>query len=223
MYSFAQRKDTIVIDEPLYAHYLLVTNADHPGREEVIACMETDGNKVINDIILGDYDNEILFIKQMTHHLIDVDESFLEKVVNLILVRNPAQLISSLALVLNNIQIRDTGIKRQYEIYKKLISLNLKPVIIDSDEILNSPEISLTKLCKALEIPFDNSMLKWNPGKRKEDGIWAKHWYENVHKSTCFEKQDTGGRKLPDDLIPLYEECMIYYNELSSQSIKVYE
>ncbi len=223
MYSFAQRKDTIVIDEPLYAHYLLVTNADHPGREEVIDCMETDANKVINNIILGDYENEILFIKQMTHHLIGVDESFLEKVTNLILVRNPALLISSLALVLNNVQIRDTGIKRQYEIYKKLISLDHDPVIIDSDEILNSPEISLTKLCKALEIPFDNSMLKWNPGKRKEDGIWAKHWYGNVHKSTCFEKQDTGGRKLPDDLIPLYEECMIYYNELSSKSIKVNE
>ena len=29
--------DTLVVDEPLYAHYLTMTGADHPGREEIIA------------------------------------------------------------------------------------------------------------------------------------------------------------------------------------------
>ena len=53
MYSFAQRKDTIVIDEPLYARYLLLTNADHPGREEIISNMETDGKNIISEAILG--------------------------------------------------------------------------------------------------------------------------------------------------------------------------
>ena len=36
MYSFAQRKDTRVIDEPLYAHYLKKSGAKHPGRDEVL-------------------------------------------------------------------------------------------------------------------------------------------------------------------------------------------
>src|ERR687883_192922 len=31
MYSFRQRPDTLVVDEPLYGHYLRVTSADHPG------------------------------------------------------------------------------------------------------------------------------------------------------------------------------------------------
>ncbi|MDQ3005180.1 MAG: sulfotransferase family protein, partial [Chloroflexota bacterium] len=45
MYSFAQRDDTSVFDEPLYAHYLSKTpaRAYHPGAEEVIATMENDG------------------------------------------------------------------------------------------------------------------------------------------------------------------------------------
>ena len=63
MYSFAQRSDTRVIDEPLYAHYLYKTNADHPGKEEVLASMEKDGNKVIKEIILGNYNEEIIFMK----------------------------------------------------------------------------------------------------------------------------------------------------------------
>ena len=34
MYSFAQRPDTRVVDEPLYGHYLRVSGAEHPGDQE---------------------------------------------------------------------------------------------------------------------------------------------------------------------------------------------
>ena len=221
MYSFAQRKDTIVIDEPLYARYLLLTNADHPGREEIISNMETDGKNIIREAILGEYKCDILFIKQMAHHLIDLDESFLENVINVLLIRNPSQLISSLSQVINNIEMRDTGIKKQYDLYKKLISLDHKPIVIDSGEILKDPECSLSILCEAIGIPFDKKMLRWNAGKRKEDGIWAKYWYENVHKSTSFEKQKTSSRNLPDEYTSLYDECMVFYNEMFSHSLKV--
>ena len=40
MYAFGQRSDTEIIDEPLYAHYLHVTGAAHPGREDVMASMQ---------------------------------------------------------------------------------------------------------------------------------------------------------------------------------------
>jgi len=40
--SWGARPDTFVCDEPLYAHYLLVTGAPHPGREEVIARQQRD-------------------------------------------------------------------------------------------------------------------------------------------------------------------------------------
>ncbi|TDJ58829.1 MAG: HAD family hydrolase, partial [Planctomycetota bacterium] len=47
MRSWGNRPDTIVCDEPLYAHYLAVTKRDHPGAAEVIAHHETDPDKVI--------------------------------------------------------------------------------------------------------------------------------------------------------------------------------
>ena len=37
MYSFAQRSDTRVVDEPLYGHFLRVSGTHHPGRDEVLA------------------------------------------------------------------------------------------------------------------------------------------------------------------------------------------
>ena len=47
MYSFAQRPDTTVVDEPLYAHYLSKTDSEagHPGTDEVLASQENDGDK----------------------------------------------------------------------------------------------------------------------------------------------------------------------------------
>ncbi len=221
MYSFAQRNDTRVIDEPLYAHYLIKTNADHPGKDEVLSSMENNGEKVVKEIILGEYDEEVVFMKQMTHHLTGMDESFLEKVINVFLIRDPKQLISSLAQIIPKVTMRDTGILRQYEIFNKLKSPGRNPVVIDSGQILKDPEEALKKLCDAIGIPFDRKMLHWKAGSRKEDGVWAKYWYENVHKSTGFEKQKTSTRELPENLVALYEECVPYYDELLKYSIRM--
>ena len=221
MYSFAQRSDTKVIDEPLYAHYLAKTNADHPGREEILANMENDGEKVVKNVILADYDEEVIFMKQMTHHLIEMDESFLDLVTNVFLIRDPKQLISSLAQVIPVVNMKATGIKRQYELFHMLSEGNQKPFVIDSGEILKDPEKALLQLCDLLEIQFDKNMLQWNPGPIKEDGIWAKHWYENVHRSSGFEKQHTSSRELPEDLTELYIESIPFYEDLYGHSIKV--
>src|SRR4051794_31190071 len=89
MYSFAQRDDTVVLDEPLYAHYLTMTNSDHPGKEEILQSQQTDGEKVISDVILGDYNKPVVFFKQMTHHLVNISLDFLSYTENIIFIRNP--------------------------------------------------------------------------------------------------------------------------------------
>ncbi len=42
MRAWENRPDTVVVDEPLYAHYLAATGIDHPGAAEVIEAGETD-------------------------------------------------------------------------------------------------------------------------------------------------------------------------------------
>ena len=46
MRAWENREDTAVIDEPFYAHYLVETGVEHPGRDDVIATQETDDAKV---------------------------------------------------------------------------------------------------------------------------------------------------------------------------------
>jgi hypothetical protein len=61
MYSFAQRHDTAVFDEPLYAHYLANINpaAFRPYREEVLKVQDSNGDAVVRDIILGPAQREL--------------------------------------------------------------------------------------------------------------------------------------------------------------------
>ena len=220
MYSFAQRSDTIVFDEPLYGHYLRITGSDHPGKDEIIDSMESNGEKVIADMVSGEYDNEVLFFKQMTHHFVDLNDDFLKDVINVFLIRDPKELIISFAKVIPDVTMERIGVKKQTDLFQKIISFGHEPVVIDSGEILKDPEKVLRELCRKLEIPFETNMLKWNAGPIEEDGVWAKYWYENVHKSTGFSKSLRKDEELPEKFIPLYNECKKYYNYLKDFSIK---
>ncbi|MEO6819449.1 MAG: hypothetical protein ABI266_00710 [Ginsengibacter sp.] len=219
MYSFAQRPDTIVFDEPLYAYYLSETQLDHPGTEEILASQNKDANIVIENM-LKDYEKPVLFFKQMTHHLLDLDLNFLSGFSNIIFIRDPGQIISSYAQVRPGVTMEDIGIKKQWELYKYLLLNNGNPLVVDSNDILLSPERIIRKLCDKLGIPFYSQMLSWPTGPKKEDGVWAKHWYKNVHETTGFEKQSTSDRILPDYLAPLYLESKVYYENLFQHAIK---
>ncbi|HVX49758.1 MAG TPA: hypothetical protein VHB48_06355, partial [Chitinophagaceae bacterium] len=71
MYSFAQRPDTAVFDEPLYAHYLRVTGIEHPANAAILASQDNYADNVIKDLIMADHGKPVAFFKQMTHHLVD--------------------------------------------------------------------------------------------------------------------------------------------------------
>jgi hypothetical protein len=221
MYSFAQRADTKVIDEPLYAYYLSCTKIDHPGRAAILESQNQDAKEVIREVILGDYDASVLFIKNMTSHIKGMEEAFLEQLVNVIYIRNPKQIIASYAQVVDAPTASEIGTIRQYELFQKLQAKGNKPIVLDSSILLEAPKLALEKLCAACEIPFYEEMLTWNAGPIPEDGIWAKDWYANVHKTRGFKKQKTSDRILPKHLVPLYEELKPYYDKMYASAIKI--
>jgi hypothetical protein len=221
MYSFAQRSDTYVVDEPLYGHYLVTTGADHPGKNEVINNMETDGNKVILQLKKQAKNIPILFLKNMAHHWVNLDDNLLMDFNNVFLIRDPKEMLASLAKQISNPIMRDTGLKTQVDIYKKLTAEGRVPTVLDARQLLLNPQKTLQHLCAALKIPFEQTMLEWEAKPRKEDGVWAKHWYQNVHKSTGFEAYERKKEDVPEHVRPLLEECSPYYEFLYDKAIKL--
>ncbi len=220
MYSFAQRPDTRVVDEPLYGHYLQVSGAQHPGREEVLAHMELSGDKVVAQLINDDFERPILFIKNMAHHLLHLDRAFLPGLHNLLLIRDPKEMIPSLVNQIPQPQMIDTAYKMQWDLYEQLVDLGQSPTVIDSRELLLAPENILRQVCEKTAISYYPEMTSWQPGPRPEDGIWAPHWYHQVHKSTGFAPYKPKEESVRSDLQPLLKECQYYYDLLFAEALK---
>ena len=220
MYAFAQREDTKVFDEPLYAHYLKVSGVKHPAREQVLEALENDGNKVVKEVILQESD-KLLFHKLMTHFLIRIDTEFLSEVINIIFIRNPEEIITSYSKVIPNPSMNDIGVKQQYELFLDFERRGIEPIVFDSKYLLKNPELMLSRLCKILDVSFDKKMLEWKKGARIEDGVWAKYWYENIHNSTGFLPYAKKAITLTGSNAELAEECLTYYKFLTAKSIQL--
>lgn len=221
MRSFAQRGDTVAVDEPLYGHYLATTGAPHPGLSELLDVLETDARKVVDEVVLGPCGRDVLFLKQMVHHLTpDLDLRFLDACVNVLLIRDPAEVIASLVHQLPEPTMRDVGLARQVELFRDLRSRGQDPPVLDARQLLLDPEHVLRELCARVGIAWDPAMLSWPAGPRPEDGPWARYWYDNVHRSTGFAPYRPKSADVPDSCAGLLAECRTCYDELVEHAIE---
>jgi len=226
MYSFAQRPDTLVVDEPLYGHYLNHSGADHPGRSEVLAAMDLDGERVMRGLSQrGAHSRRhgVVFVKQMAHHLTGIDYALLEGSLNFLLIRDPVAMLPSLARVLDNPELKDTGLDRQVELLDRLQDFGQTPFCIDARELLIDPARVLAQACARLGIQFLPAMLAWPQGPRAEDGVWAPYWYRNVHRSRGFQPWREPSDPFPPELAGLLEECRPYYQRLYAEALRARE
>ena len=224
MYSFAQLKNCKVVDEPLYAHYLSNLSDDdcarHPAADEIMSSMETDGAKVV-EMMTGDFENstEVLFFKNMTHHLPGIDRGFMKNVVNVILTRDPENMLPSYDKVIQNPSISDTGYAAHNELLDYFKQEGIAPIVLDSKSIQDDGERVLRELCKRAGVVFDAAMLSWDVGPKKADGIWAKYWYSSTHQSTGFRKFSPNKFPFPSHLKPLLKLCKPLYEKIQKQAI----
>lgn len=221
MYSFAQRDDMQVLDEPFYGYYLSQANVkiEHPSEEIIVATLANDPKKVIANIQALAHTSHV-FVKGMAHHYLDAEPNFILKWENVILIRHPRKLLASFSKVIEHPTVRDIGIKKASEIFTYLQAEGKTPLVIDSDELLKNPSNYLKKICSLLAIPFSETMLSWKKGGIPEDGIWAEHWYKNVHNSEGFALQPTSSQPMPERLQAVLDEALPYYNILKNHILK---
>jgi hypothetical protein len=217
MRAWGNRDDATVIDEPFYAFYLQATGIQHPGADEVIATGETDWRKVVAHLT-GPVPNgkRIFFQKQMTHHLLpEVDREWLGAVTNCFLIRDPCKVIGSYVKKRDEPTLDDLGFVQQLEIFDFVrAQTNMVPPVVDAKDVLQNPERMLQRLCGAVGLEFSQSMLSWPPGLRDTDGIWARHWYGEVAKTTSFQSYRPTDYEVPENLREVYERCRGCYEEL---------
>lgn len=220
MYSFAQRTDTEVVDEPLYPHFLRVTGAERPDRKVTMSTMDTDGSRVIREVILGPSDKPVIFFKLMPHFLKELDRGFMDQCRHVLLTRNPANILSSYTQVIERPSMQDIGMDDMLELCDFLEAKGRLDAVLDAEYVLKNPEGVLRELCRRLDIPFEENMLHWQAEARKEDGPWAKYWYHSVHASTGFRPWKKKDVTLPGHLDELYQACLPSYQTLRNKALR---
>ncbi|XP_020108589.1 branched-chain-amino-acid aminotransferase-like protein 2 isoform X1 [Ananas comosus] len=218
MYSFAQRDDIEVLDEPLYANFLQVTGVERPYRDELLSKMDSDGNKVVKEVIFGPGKKKYRYCKHMAkQRLPNLTSDLMRKGKHFILIRNPLNILPSFDKVVP-LSFLELGLAGLVAIYSELCELGNPPPVIDAEDLEKDPEAVLRGLCQDLGIPFQPSMLRWESGPREFDGIWAPWWYGSVHKSTSFSKPRAYPSKFPFALYDLLEQSLPFYNMLKRQT-----
>ena len=216
MRSWSSRNDSFVSDEPFYAYYLREQQLKHPMYKEIIAYYPNTYDNVVTSLTSEiPNDKEHWYQKHMAHHLIDLNNiGWIKNFENCILIRHPKDVISSYIKKNTLNHVDELGYPQQYKIMRYLDSIGKKFIVIDSNILLNNPEKILSQWCSSINLEFDISMLEWQKGNHSQDGIWWKHWYDNVITTTHFQKFSANQSQLDKKYQSIYDEALDYYNKL---------
>ena len=145
IYSFAQRPDTKVLDEPLYAYWLAQNpHLYRPYRDKLLQQSNLDGNAVLTE--MGDVSNgkRIVVAKHMTKFIVGIDKKNYvvnqigqRKVKHVFLLRDPMKMILSWGeknhVHQEGCTLDATSLPHMVQLYSELRAAGLNPLVVDSD------------------------------------------------------------------------------------------
>jgi hypothetical protein len=220
MRAFENRPDTSVVDEPFYAAWLASSGAEHPMRAEILAAQPQDWREVAA-ALLGPVPGgrAIFYQKHMAHHVTpDMDLAWMDGCRNVFLIRPPEAVLASYAVRRGGATLEDIGAVKLTELFdREADRLGAAPPVIEAGDVLADPRRALGALCAALGIAFDERMLRWPPGRRASDGVWAPAWYDAVERSTGFDtpRPPATLKDLSPDLRAVAEAARPHYDHLA--------
>lgn len=219
MRAFSSRPDCAVSDEPFYAAYLAATGIIHPMNAEVLASQPQDPHRVAADM-LGPVPSgkPVWYQKHMAHHMVDgFPLDWMDGVTNVFLLRRPERVLASYAQKREDVSLEDIGFAQQAALFDRVADrLGKAPPVVDSEDVRRDPRGTLTALCAAIDLPFDEAMLRWPKGQHKDDGVWAPHWYGAIFASTGFAPPDEKVVELPGHLRDIADEAQVFYERMAA-------
>lgn len=223
MYAFGARADCGVWDEPFYAAYLARTGIHHPMRDEIIAAGETDPAEVARRCAAPDPAGAAhYYLKLMTHHVLDGDTiDWAAEAAHVFLIRHPARVLASYSVKRENPNLSDIGFAQQCAVFETVKARGWRYAVIDSNDIRRAPEQALRALCAAIGLGFDPDMLAWPAGGHRDDGVWAAHWYDAVHRSTGFAGAEGPLPLVDAALAAVHDAALPHYQRMRAETLRI--
>ncbi|NER32667.1 MAG: sulfotransferase domain-containing protein [Oscillatoria sp. SIO1A7] len=225
--AFEQIDDCMVYDEPfihlsfidkINYHNIIKMSKHLPNADKSYANIV---KKLIGDLPAG---KSFSFQKHMSFHLLPgFDKSWLSKVKNCFLIRNPRETVVSYwkarkyaGFSWENSE-HFVGWEEHYRLFKEIEDLTAeKPIVIDSEELVKDPRGYFKKICCQLGIDFSEKMLSWTP---EETNVlsWKNSIFEAFRKDVINSSgffHESKKIHIPDILVPCINKCMPLYEEM---------
>ena len=162
--SWENRPDTpLVVDEPLYAHYLHATGSDHPGLT-VIAAGDSDWRSVVATL-LGPVEPglRVFYQKHGPPPAARHGPGLISGLRNVLLIRDPREVVASYARTRRDPSVADLGLPRQVALYDELWR-RAHPRRCSTPPMSSAARSPCACAVRPRGVGFTDRMLAWPPG-----------------------------------------------------------
>ena len=168
--------------------------------------------------------SESVFIKDFAYSITHMaDERFLDAFTHSFLIRDPEKVLTSMHSRWPDITLPEIGFEELHTLFNRIADrTGSAPVVIDSDELLGSPQTGMKAYCDAVGIAFKPEALNWE--KSEQNPTWNKdeHGFHDALKASTGlspQKRDYPPLQSSDDMLRLYKACKPHYDALYTQRL----
>ena len=238
---------TLVISEPFqHPYYCGPQRQNRRYESQEINPNETyeeTARKVLNPDIIGESHVEVVFVKDMAYYFegrFDMIEELFGTAKHSFLIRDPWKVVTSQYRASQNPEIRafgwtyfdpaEVGFRQLHQMYELVKQrLDPTPVVIDADDLLESPKQIMKAYCDGVGITFEEHMTSWKAGESAQawkNSDWNHAWCKRAINSNGFIKSSTTADSFdkadvtyPADVMKAIEESQPFYDKLYSARI----
>ena len=220
---FLARGDFEVVHEPFWTSYFSVEEHRRRRGGPMPAALATPA-QVLGSIQAAATTRPV-FLKDMARHVRPhADRAFVECFVNTFIVRHPRLALASLAEMLPDFTLEETGYEQQCRLFEQVATATGQiPPVVDAEELRAQPAAFVRAYCETVGIPFRADALSWSPRWLPAWGQ-SKKWHRQAADSVgILPPDDTAdGRSIEDDarIGRIYERCLGWYERLAEHRLR---
>jgi hypothetical protein len=219
-----ERGDFRILHEPFSYLYYVEGETATISQQYIDPDHPTDYPDIKKHILKAGEEKPIFF-KDMCSHCNDLlieDETFLKRLRNTFLIREPAKTIASYYAMNPQVTLDEIGLEQLAMIFNKVKDLQGEPpIVVDADDLEDDPDGTINAYCMRLGIPFLQEAMTWKVEHKREWDIW-KDWHKDAADSTGIVKNMEEFEVTVENsghLGAFYEKMLPYYQEMYSHKL----
>lgn len=218
-----ERGDHEVFFEPFAAHYYFSAERRSPRFDgEVEPAPEHDFDAILGSLLEAAARRPV-FVKDMAPHVeARADGAFLDRFTSTFIIRHPRLVLASMAKIWPDLTFDEAAFGPLRRLFDRVTELHGRvPPVIDGEDLKAEPERTVSAWCEAVDLPYLEDALTWEPGRVEEWGTWS-DWVGTVERTAGLPIGGQGTRRDPEEVVltePRLEElagaCLPHYEHLA--------